>query len=310
MQTILGAGGAIGTELVRELLKEGKQVRLVGRNPRLIQGVTEALAADLSNLEQTIRAVSGSATVYLLVGLKYDFKVWRELWPRIMNNVIEACKRSNAKLVFFDNVYMYGKVSGIMTEETPFNPCSKKGEIRARIATTLLNGVKAGMLTAMIARSADFYGPHAMTSVANILVFDKFAKGGTASCLVSNSVPHSFTYTPDAARSLVLLADTESAWNQTWHVPTASIPPTGDEFIQMVARAFGVKPKYRVLNRPLIRLAGLFDSNIRESYEMLYQSDSEYLFDSTKFSMAFSFEPTSYAEGIKRTALAYKSPII
>jgi hypothetical protein len=78
----------------------------------------------------------------------------------------------------------------------------------------------------------------------------------------------------------------------------------------MVAKAFGVKPKYRVLSRPLIKVVGLFDSSIRESYEMLYQSDSEYLFDSTKFSKAFSFESTSYVEGIKRTALACKSPIV
>jgi len=39
---------------------------------------------------------------------------------------------------------------------------------------------------------------------------------------------------------------------------------------------------------------------------MLYQSDSEYVFDSAKFASAFGFEPTSYAEGIGRTALAYK----
>src|ERR1700687_634093 len=149
MQTILGAGGAIGSELVRELSQAGKQVRLVGRNPKLVQGATEALSADLSDLEQTIRAVSGSTVVHLLIGLKYDLKVWRELWPRIMNNVIEACKRSNAKLIFFDNVYMYGKVSGRMTEETPFNPCSKKGEIRAKTAAALINEWKAGALSAM-----------------------------------------------------------------------------------------------------------------------------------------------------------------
>jgi hypothetical protein len=78
----------------------------------------------------------------------------------------------------------------------------------------------------------------------------------------------------------------------------------------MAANAFGIKPRYRVLSRPVIWIAGLFDSNIRESYEMLYQSDSEYLFDSSRFSKAFSFEPTSYVEGIKGTALAYKSPIL
>jgi nucleoside-diphosphate-sugar epimerase len=308
MQTILGAGGAIGTELVRELAHARRPVRLVGRDPKRVEGATEVLSADISNLDQTVRAVSGSAVVYLLVGLKYDVKVWREVWPRVMNNAIEACKRAKAKLIFFDNVYMYGKVSGRMTEETPFNPCSKKGEIRAQIAATLLSEIKAGKLDAMIARSADFYGPHARTSVANILVFDKYAKGATALWLVDDSVPHSYTYTPDAAKSLALLADAESAWNQTWHVPTARNPPTGGEFIRMVAGEFGVEPKYRVLGCPLLKIAGLFDSDIRESYEMLYQCDSEYLFDSTKFSKAFGFEPASYAEGIRRTALAYRSP--
>src|SRR5450755_4055331 len=161
MQTILGAGGTIGTELVLELANTRQPVRLVARNPALVSGATETMSADISKLEQTIQAVSGSTVVYLLVGLNYDIKVWRELWPRIMNNAIEACKRANAKLIFFDNVYMYGKVTGRMTEETPFNPCSKKGEIRAQIASTLLNEVKTGKLTAMIARSADFYGPNA-----------------------------------------------------------------------------------------------------------------------------------------------------
>jgi hypothetical protein len=33
--------------------------------------------------------------------------------------------------------------------------------------------------------------------------------------------------TPDAARILVLVAQTDSAWNQTWHVPASSDPPTG-----------------------------------------------------------------------------------
>jgi hypothetical protein len=61
-----------------------------------------------------------------------------------MSNVIEACKKSGARLVFFDNVYMYGRVAGPMTEVTPFNPCSAKGEIRARVATRLLDEIKQG----------------------------------------------------------------------------------------------------------------------------------------------------------------------
>jgi nucleoside-diphosphate-sugar epimerase len=305
MVTILGAGGAIGNELVKELSARSEPIRLVSRNAKPVPGAAEAVAADLSNLDDALKAVSGSRIAFLVVGLKYDLKVWRELWPRIMHNAIEACKRSNARLVFFDNVYMYGKVDGVMTEETPFRPCSKKGEIRAQIATTLLNEIKAGNLTALIARSADFYGPRVRTALPNILVFDKFVKGAKAMWLVNDSVKHSFTFTPDAARSLVVLADSENAWNQTWHVPTAPDPPTGKEFIELAATEFGRQPKYRVLNRPMLGVAGWFDTTIRELYEMLYQYEFDYVFDSTKFMQAFHFQPTSYPEGVHRSAQAY-----
>jgi len=307
MQTILGAGGAIGTELARILAQSGERVRLVSRHPGFVPGAAETLAADISDAEQAARAVTGSSVVHLLVGLKYDAKIWHALWPRIMQNTIDACKRAGARLVFCENVYMYGRVAARMTEETPFSPCSRKGEVRARIAAALLGEMKAGNLTALIARSADFYGPDAKTGIPNVLVFDKLAKGQTASWLASDSVRHSFTFTSDAARSLALLAASPTAWNQTWHVPTAPNPPTGKAFIEMAAAAFGVRPKYRVLRRPVVRAVGLFIPEIRETVEMLYQYDSEYLFDSSKFSRAFGFAPTPYGEGIRRTALAYRS---
>jgi nucleoside-diphosphate-sugar epimerase len=306
MHTMLGAGGAIGIELVSQLAKKGRRIRLVSRNPKPAAGTNQVVSADLANLDQTIKAVAGSQVAYLLVGLKYDLRIWRELWPRIMNNVIEACMRANAKLIFFDNVYMYGKVVGPMTEQTPFNPCSKKGEIRAQMATTLLNEITKGNLTALIARSADFYGQRVRTSSASLLVFDKFAESAKASWLVNDTVRHSWTFTPDAGKSLALLAESGSAWNQTWDVPTAPNPPTGKEFSEIAAKVFGVEPKYRVLSRPLIKVAGFFNSDIRETYEMLYQYDSEYLFDSTKFETTFNFAPTAYEEGIRKCAASYK----
>ena len=191
MVTILGAGGAIGNALVKELAARNEPIRLVSRNPKLVPGAAEAVAADLSNLDDTVKTVTGSRIAFLLVGLKYDVKVWRELWPRIMRNAIEAAEPANAKLVFFDNVYMYGKVEGVMTEQTPFRPSSKKGEIRAQIATMLLDEMKTGNLTALIARAADFYGPGVQNGIPNKLVFDKFAKGAKAMSLINDSVKHS-----------------------------------------------------------------------------------------------------------------------
>ncbi len=306
MITILGAGGVISNELIKLLAARKQPFRLVSRHLNPIEGAAQVLSADLSDKEQTIRAVSGSSIVYLLVGLKYDHKLWAEKWPGIMTNTIEACKRAGAKLIFFDNVYMYGKVSGPITEETPFNPCSKKGEVRARIAMALINEWKAGDLTAMIARAADFYGPNAHNGMPNILVFQPLSKNRKASWLANDSVPHSYTYTVDAAEALVKLAESESAWNQTWHLPTAPNPLTGKQFIADAAKKLSVPLKYRVLGRRMIRFMGWFNPQVGEVYEMLYQNDSPYLFDSSKFAKSYGFSGTSYAAGISATVASFR----
>jgi nucleoside-diphosphate-sugar epimerase len=112
MQTILGAGGVIGSELAKSLPKFTNQIRLVSRNPKKVNQSDEIVSADLLNGEQTLKAVEGSEVVYLTAGLPYNIKIWQSQWPTIMRNVIGACVQHNAKLVFFDNVYSYGRVNG------------------------------------------------------------------------------------------------------------------------------------------------------------------------------------------------------
>ena len=42
---------------------------------------------------------------------------------------------------------------------------------------------------------------------------------------------HSYTYTPDAAAATAVLGNTEDAFNQVWHLPTAPNPFTGKEWM-------------------------------------------------------------------------------
>jgi nucleoside-diphosphate-sugar epimerase len=304
--TILGAGGSIANALVPLLMERNLPVRLVGRHPVPVPG-TETRTADLTQPQQTIDAVAGSKIVYLLAGLKYDCKLWAEDWPRIIHNAIEACQRTGARLLFLDNVYVYGRVNGPMTEQTPYHPCSKKGEARAAIATTLEHAWQSGSIAALIARSADFYGPGAKNGIPNAIVFDPMSQGKTPMCLVSDAMPHSYTYVPDAAQALLMLATSGSAWNQTWHLPTTPSPPTGREFISTAAQAMGRPAKYRILSRPMMKIVGLFNPLVREVYEMLYQNDSPYLFDSSKYAHAFGFGGRPYADGIGATAASYRA---
>jgi nucleoside-diphosphate-sugar epimerase len=302
LHTILGAGGAVGNQLIPVLQRNKEKIKLASRKPNPLSNI-ESVAADVTNYEQTLNAVKGSDIVYLVAGLAYDIRVWKESWPKIMTNVINSCKETGSKLIFFDNVYMYGKVDGIMTEDTPFNPCSKKGEIRAAIATQLINEMKAGKIQAIIARAADFYGPVGFsTSVPNMLVFLNLKKGKKAQWLVNAREPHSFTYVPDAAEALYMLANREDAFGQTWHMPTANNPLTGEGFIKEAAKAMKAKDNYFVISKTMMKIIGLFNRPINESVEMVYQSEFPYLFDSSKFNKAFNFEPTSYQDGIRETA--------
>jgi nucleoside-diphosphate-sugar epimerase len=187
-----------------------------------------------------------------------------------------------------------------MTEETPIGPVSKKGAVRAEIAGMLMDAVEAGRLQALIARSADFYGPAIQNnSVLTEMVFKPLAAGKRANWMGSVNHRHSFTYTPDAGKATALLGNTPDAFNQVWHLPTAADPFTGKTWIEAIAKEMGVTPKYQAAPKFLVRLLGWFVPIMREMVEMMYQYDREYVFDSSKFAERFDFQPTPYREGIR-----------
>lgn len=307
MQTILGAGGVIGKELAKSLPQYTNAIRLVSRNPVKVNDTDELFPADLLNAEAVMQAVAGSEIAYLVAGLPYNHKTWAEQWPVIMTNVIAACKAHHCKLVFFDNIYAYGPVDGVMTEDTPMNPSSKKGATRKEIVTMLVKEYESGALQALIARAPDFYGPATPLSLTTPMIFDRLKRGKTPQWLLNPELQHAFIYTPDAGRATALLGNTATAYNQVWHLPAPKEMITGKAFIEKAAAAYNAKPRFTALRKWMIRLGSLFSGIIKESMEMLYQYDRDYIFSSEKFSRAFpDFKVTGYDEGIKNTAAYYK----
>ncbi len=301
VHTILGAGGSIGNCLAEELLRQNKLVRLVSRRGYAMAGA-QSVKGDLTSFPDVLNAVKGSDVVYLCVGLPYRYDIWKEQWPRIMDYVTEACIKENALLIFFDNVYMYGAVNGMMTEETPYNPCSKKGEIRAKIASQLQYEMEQKNVRAIIARAADLYGPHSdQTSILWQLIIRNIQAEKSAQWAGSLVEPHSFTYTRDCGKALVMLAERAGAQGQVWHMPTASPGLTAKQWTQLIGIELGKSTKCRLVPKWALRLYGYFDRTVQEAYEMLYQQELAYCFDSGKFEKAFNFSPTSYEQGIKET---------
>src|SRR5262249_38399343 len=282
MQTILGANGVIGRELSRHLPQYSNRIRQVSRSPKRVNATDELFPADLLDARATADAVAGSEVTYLVAGLKYDHKVWQEQWPKVMRNAIDACKRHGSALVFFDNVYAYGHVAGVMTEATPYNPRSRKGEVRARIATMLMDDVKRGELRAMIVRAADFYGPDASLSVTHATVTERLKAKKTPQWLGNAKAVHTFTFTPDARRSLAVLGNTASAYGQVWHALTSKEPITGEQYVRIACELSGRPYALQVAPRWMLLVLGVFVPVVRENMEMLYQFEYDYRFDSSK----------------------------
>ena len=299
MQTILGAGGAVAIELAKELKKYTNKIRLVARNPEKVNDDDELFLANLLDKKSINDAVEGSDIVYLTAGLEYNIKIWRRDWPVIMRNVIDACIAHNAKLVFFDNVYMYAPEEiPHMTEESPIAPATEKGKVRAELIKMIFDAIEKRKLTAMVTRSADFYGKNVKTGFLNIGVIDNFKKNKKAFWQSDANKIHSFTYVPDAAKAVALLGNTPDAYNQVWHLPTSFQRWTGKEFVNYVAKQMHVKPRYYILSKLMISLFGMFSPTLRELKEMHYQNDRDYFFDSSKFQKKFVLQPTTYEKGI------------
>jgi len=225
-----------------------------------------------------------------------------------MQAVIQACKNHNAKLVFFDNVYMYDS-SAIphMVETSPINAPSKKGMIRQRIHEMIMKEVENNSLNALIARSADFYGPDNKNSALRIMVVDNLLKGKKAQSFGNVNKIHTFTYTPDAAKATALLGNTPDAFHQVWHVPTTKERLTTLQWIHLIAEELQVKPEIQHLPLWMIKMLGIFIPSLKEFPEMMYQYEQDYMFDSSKFEQRFGITATAPKQGIRTMIESLKS---
>jgi nucleoside-diphosphate-sugar epimerase len=300
LHVVLGAAGGTGSAVIGELCVRGLPVRAVTRSGAadVPEGV-EQVAADVATREGARRACAGAAVVYHCAQPAYT--KWVELFPPLTRAVLDGAADAGAKLVFADNLYMYGPSDGLMTEETPERAQGKKGRVRVEMAAAILQAHSEGRLRCTIGRSSDYYGPRGTATTVGDNLMRPVLRGKRARWLGSLDQPHTLNYLEDMARALVTLGERDEADGQVWHVPAAE-PLTGRQFLTLVHEAAGQTPKLGVASRPMIRLAGVFNPLVRELNETLYQFERPFVSDASKFQGAFGpFEPTPHRDAVRRT---------
>lgn len=302
VHVVLGATGGAGRAVVRELVRQGKEVRAVSRGGGTPQPGVEIARGDVRNPDDAKRLCAGAEVVYNCANVPYGD--WLSTFPALVEGSVAGAAAAGAKLIFCDNLYMYGPTHGPMTETTPRNAKGKKGRLRTRLENILLDAHRSGRVRVAIGRGSDFYGPGA-NSVTKDFVFGNVLRGKRALWPVALDVPHSLSYQDDVARHLVTLGEHDEALGEVWHLP-AGEPVTGRAFILMAFEAAAKEPKVGVLSELMIRIGGLFNPTAREFAEMSYQFARPFVVDAGKFARAFGAQVTPHREAVARTLEFYR----
>jgi hypothetical protein len=193
--------GPVGRATAEILRAQGRPVRIAQRKePENPPAGAAFVRCDALDGESVRAAARGAAQVVLAVGFPYQGAVWREAWPRAMTNFVEACAATGARLVFADNLYMYGPQTAPLSETTPLTPYGVKPAARVEVTRIWMAASEAGRLRVAALRAPDFYGPGAAQSHLGETAFGALAKGKTANVIGSPDTPHDFAYVPDFAR--------------------------------------------------------------------------------------------------------------
>ncbi len=236
----------------------------------------------------------------MCIGLPYSSDIWARDWPLIMKNTIEVCKINNSKLIFFDNVYLYGPAPlKIPFDEThPQNPSSIKGIARKKTADLLVDVINRKEITGLIGRSADFYGPIAKNSIFYMSFLENMIQNKNPIWLGKPNIKHTYAYTEDDAKALVMLALEDSCYNQVWHLPVSE-PITVQEILNLFNKKLNKNFSVKYMPKLLLDILSIFIPILREVKEMSYQFDNDYILSDNKFRNKFqNFKTTSYDIGV------------
>jgi nucleoside-diphosphate-sugar epimerase len=298
LHVIFGTG-PLGKWTARELTGMGHRVRLVNRsgNATDLPAGTEVIKADAYDLETAVSVTRGATSVYQCAQPAYH--QWAGNFPRLQASILEATARNNAKLVLAENLYQYGDPNGQpITEQTPMNPHTRKGQVRLEMTRAAFEAHRAGRLRVTAARGSNFFGPD--DPINADLIFKPALSGKTVNMIGSLNQPHTFTYAPDFGRALAILGTRAEADGKAWHVPSDA-PVTQGELIKLLEAEMGQPVKKMVGGKLILSVMGLFNPSVREIVEMLYEFTKPFVMDSNASQKTFGVQPTPVREAVQRT---------
>ena len=290
---VLGAG-PVGRAITAALVERGHSPTVVTRSGAQVDGALVRVG-DLNDPAEAL-AVLGDATI-VFSAVQPEYHRWAEEFPMLQASIIRACGAARAPLMVVENLYGYGRPDGAFTEATPMRATTKKGKVRIALWNELEQASSDGTLQMAVVRASDFIGPSVDGSAFGDRFFGPLAKGKAAQTVGDADALHSVTFVPDVAEALVRVAEDDGSWGRAWHVPSAPAA-TQRRLAEIAAASVGQRGGIKAAPVWMLRLLGLFVAPVRETIEMLYEFEEDFVIDSSAFTDHFGMGATPLEEAL------------
>jgi nucleoside-diphosphate-sugar epimerase len=304
---VLGATGGIGGEVAKLLLTRGWNVRALHRNPDALPAGRKTsglhwLRGDAMSATDVAKAAAGVSVIVHAVNPP-GYRNWGKLVLPMLDNTIAAAQANGARIVLPGTVYNFGPdVLPDLHEDSPQNPITAKGKIRAEMERRLRAAASAGCKV-LIVRAGDFFGPAA----ANNWFSQGFVTPGqsTITCPGAPGIGHQWAYLPDVAETMTRLLERSSELESfaAFHME-GHWDADGTQMIDAIRRNAG-DPAIKVARLPwtLMRLLSPFVPLFRELAEVRYLWNMPVRMDNRHLISVLGAEPHTPLDAAVRSTL-------
>ena len=291
--------GPLGRYTAEALIQMGHKVKLINRSGTMASPPigAEIIKADALAIDRQSDLFKDVKAIYQCSQPAYHR--WKEEFPKLQDAILKIAIENKTKLIVAENLYMYGNTLGKpMTEDTPYNPCSKKGRVRMEMSNTLFGAYQQGKVQVATVRGSDFFGP--WEPINGEMIFKAALQKKTVNMLGDLNQPHSFTYVKDFGKALAIAGTDERAIGKIWHVPSGK-PYTQSELAEMLSKELGYQVKTRATGKLILSVIGLFNKEVKEVIEMLYEYNEPFIMNSDLMESTFGLKTTSMEQRIRET---------
>ncbi len=240
---VTGATGFLGSALTTELLRRGKQVRVLARNEQrareLFGEAVEIIRGEITDANSVGRAVEGVEAVYHLAGRLYHPSLPAELYQRTHvegTRVLLACCRNQQQLrrvVYCSTTGVYGITGSTpASEDAPYAPTNPYERTKLEGERLALEAYERDGLPVCVARPGLVYGPGDL----HLLGLFAAIKRGLFRVIAGGAAMLHPIYIEDLVAALLLCAQHPQAIGRCYNL-AGERPVTIRELAEGIARA-------------------------------------------------------------------------